>query len=114
MAWLDSALDFGTTNIPSTEDKYNKFASNVHFRGRGFAWVDPLKEINAAVTAINNGLISMNDVAANYGRDVEELFAQIQSDKEMADRYGLKMAFEPFGMKQPAEPEVTGEDDGEL
>jgi hypothetical protein len=32
----------------------------------------------------------------------------------MADRYGLKMAFEPFGTKQPAEPDVTGDDDGEL
>jgi len=113
-AWLDSALDFGSMNIPATEAKFNKFASSVHFRGRGFAWVDPLKEINAAVTAINNGLISMNDVAANYGRDVEELFSQIQSDKEMADRYGLKMAFEPFGTKQPAEPDVSGDDDGEL
>lgn len=113
-AWLDSALDFGALNIPATTEKFNKFASNVHFRGRGFAWVDPLKEINAAVTAINNGLISMNDVAANYGRDVEELFSQIQSDKEMADRYGLKMAFEPFGTKQPVEADVSGEDDGEL
>lgn len=107
LAWLDSALDFGSMNIPS--NKLNKF-SNIHFRGRGFAWVDPLKEINAAVTAINNGLISMNDVAANYGRDVEELFAQIQSDKEMAERYGLKMAFEPFGNKSPAEP-ITDEGD---
>jgi capsid protein len=112
-AWLDSALDFGNVPIPLT--KYDKFADNVHFRGRGFAWVDPMKEINAAVTAINNGLMSMNDVAANYGRDTEELFAQIQSDKEMAERYGLKMAFEPFGMKMPAEPDIDGgDDDGDL
>ena len=116
-AWLDSALDFGAMNIPATQEKFNKFSSGVYFRGRGFAWVDPLKEINAAIAGISNGLLSMNDVAANYGRDVEELFAQIQSDKEMAERYGLSMAFEPFGTKQPAEPEVSGEpeaDDGEL
>ena len=108
-AWLDSALDFGSMNIPPS--RFNKFSS-IHFRGRGFAWVDPLKEINAAVVAINNGLISMNDVAANYGRDVEELFAQIQSDKEMAERYGLKMAFEPFGKKAPATPDIEGDGDG--
>jgi lambda family phage portal protein len=100
-AWLDSALDFGSMNIPAT--RFEKFSA-IQFRGRGFAWVDPLKEINAAVVGINNGLLSMNDVAANYGRDVEELFAQIQSDKEMADRYGLKTSFEPFGSKQPATP----------
>jgi len=108
-AWLDSALDFGSMNIPPS--RFSKFSS-IQFRGRGFAWVDPLKEINAAVVAINNGLISMNDVAANYGRDVEELFAQIQSDKEMAERYGLKMAFEPFGKKAPVTPDVEGDDDG--
>jgi lambda family phage portal protein len=109
LRWLDSALDFGSFNIPPS--KYNKFAANVHFRGRGFAWVDPQREISAAVTAINNGLISMNDVAANYGRDVEELFAQIQSDKEMAERYGLKTAFEPFGNKAPATPIADGGED---
>jgi len=115
-AWLDSALDFGSMNIPATQDKFNKFSSNVIFRGRGFAWVDPLKEINASVVAINNGLISMSDVAATYGRDVEDLFSQIQSDKEMADRYGLKTAFEPFGNKSPATPEVDMDeaDDGDV
>lgn len=111
--WLDSALDFGDVPIPST--KFEKFADNAVFRGRGFAWVDPMKEINAAVAGINNGIMSLSDVAANYGRDVEELFAQIQSDKEMAERYGLKMAFEPFGSKLPAEPDIDGgDDDGEL
>ena len=50
---------------------------------------------------------------ANNGRDVEELFSQIQADREMAERYGLSMAFEPFGMKAPAQPEVS-EGDGEL
>ena len=50
----------------------------------------------------------MNDIAANYGRDVEDLFSQIQSDKEMAERYGLKLAFEPFGIKSPVEPDVEG------
>ena len=62
---------------------------------------------------MTNGIISMNDIAANYGRDVEELFSQIQADKEMAERYGLKMAFEPFGAKAPVQPEI-GDPDGEL
>ena len=65
--------------------------------------------------AINNGLLSMSDVAANYGRDVEDLFSQIQSDKEMAERFGLSMAFEPFGNKSPATPDVeSSEDDGDV
>jgi lambda family phage portal protein len=110
-AWLDSALDFGSMNIPATNEKFNKFSSNIIFRGRGFAWVDPQREISASVTAINNGLLSMSDVAANYGRDVEDLFSQIQNDKEMAERFGLSMAFEPFGNKSPATPDVDSSED---
>jgi len=94
-------------------NKFDKFADNVIFRGRGFAWVDPQREINANIQAVNNGMVSLSDVASNYGRDIEDVFSQIQSDKEMAERYGLKMAFEPFGAKFPAEPDVDGFEDGD-
>ena len=56
-------------------------------------------------------MMSMQQIAGNYGIDVEELFAQIQADKEMAKRYGLSLAFEPFGDKAPAQPEIHGEED---
>lgn len=58
-------------------------------------------------------MVSLSDVAANYGRDVEDVFAQHQSDKEMAERYGLKMAFEPFGSKLPTEADVDGAENGD-
>jgi lambda family phage portal protein len=116
-SWLDAALDIGSIPIPI--NKFDKFSDNIHFRGRGFAWVDPQREISASVVGLQNGLLSMNDVAANYGRDVEELFTQIQNDKEMAERYGLKLAFEPFGGGQSAygpmkiNPEELGDTDGD-
>lgn len=110
--WLSSAMDFGAIPIPAS--KFDKFADNVHFRGRGWNWVDPLKEMNAAVVGLNNGILSMQDVAAHYGRDAEETFNQISRDKELAAQYGLSMAFEPFGTKAPAIADVTGGDDGEI
>lgn len=110
--WLESAMDFGGIPLPAT--KYDKFAENTMFRGRGWNWVDPLKEINAAVVGLNNGIMSMQDVAAHYGRDVEETFSAINRDKELAEQFGLSMAFEPFGAKFPTDPEVTGGDDGDL
>jgi len=81
------------------------------FRPRGFQWVDPMKEINAAVVGLQNGILSHSDIAANYGRDADETFAQIVRDKESATQYGLTMAYEPFGAKLPVEAEVS---DGEL
>lgn len=93
--WLTTAFTIGTVNLPI--NKFDKFASASQFRPRGFQWVDPQKEINAHVVALQNGLISMQDVANVYGRDVEEVFAQIARDKQLADQFGLKLAFEPFG-----------------
>jgi len=93
--------------------KFDKFSDNVFFRGRGFAWVDPQREINANITALQNGIVSLSDIAANYGRDVEDVFSQIQSDEELAARYGINLAFQPFGTKLPVEAEVTGGNDAD-
>ena len=109
MSWLESTMTAG--DIPIPMNKFDKFADNVIFRGRGFAWVDPQREINANIAAVSNGMVSLSDIAANYGRDVEDVFSQIQSDKEMAERYGLKLAFEPFGAKLPTEADVEGAED---
>jgi lambda family phage portal protein len=108
--WLNSAMTYGSVQIPLR--RYNKFYNASMFQPRGFSWIDPLKEINAHVIALQNGLISMQDVQNNYGRDVDETFAQIARDKQLAEQYGLKMAFEPFGANTNAvDPDITGGDD---
>jgi lambda family phage portal protein len=102
--WLETLLSFD--NFPIPANKFYKFSENVIWRGRGYAWVDPQKEINANVTALTNGIISLSDIAANYGKDVEELLGSLQADKELAAQYGLKFAHEPFGDKSAAAPIV--------
>ena len=103
--WLEAVMDYALIPIYGP-GKFEKFTADVVFRGRGFQWVDPLKEINAAVVGLQNGILSHSDIAANYGRDVEDTFSQIQRDKETAAQYGLSMAYEPFGDKQPVPAEV--------
>ena len=117
--WLAQAMTVGVVNLPIS--KFDKFADAAMFRPRGFQWVDPQKEINAHVIALQNGLISMQDVATIYGRDVEETFAQIARDKQLAKDFDLKLAFEPFGggssgfgpiKINPQTGEPFGDDDG--
>lgn len=110
--WLSMAMTTTALSLPIT--KFDKFADATQFKARGFAWVDPQKEITAAVTAMNNGVMSLQDVANQYGRDVEETFEQIQLETELAQQYGVKLAFQPFGTKMPAPAETTGGADGEL
>ena len=53
----------------------------------------------------------MQDIQANYGRDVEELFEQHQREEGLAENYGVKTAYQPFGAtKAPIEPDVTEEE----
>ena len=94
-AWLLHVMEFGYIPIPAS--RFPKFFTASHFRARGWQWVDPQKEVNAAVTAMHNGIMSMQDVSGQYGRDIEETFSQWQRDKEMADQFGLELSFFPFG-----------------
>jgi len=112
-AWLEMAITVGRINLPM--GKYDLFADQVIYRPRGFAWVDPQKEIQASVTALNNGIVSLQDVHSQYGRDTEEIFEQINREGELADRYGIDTAFQPFGTKLPAQPSIdAGQDDGNV
>lgn len=108
--WLDTVIDQALTPITGS-GKYEKFSANFTFRPRGFQWVDPMKEMRAAVIGLQNGILSHSDIAANYGRDAEETFAQIQRDQESAAQYGLTMAYEPFGEKQPVPADLGDDDD---
>jgi len=110
--WLMHVMEFGLIPLPAS--RFNKFSSAASFRPRGWQWVDPQKEINAAVTAMHNGVMSMQDVAGQYGRDVEETFSQWQRDKEMADTFGLDLAFFPFGGNEASKGmEVSDDNDAD-
>lgn len=106
--WLSATMEMGIINLPL--NKFDHFANAVEFRGRSWNWVDPQKEINAAITGLKNGVLSLSDVASQYGKSVDELLKQIDRDRQLADEYGVKFAFEPFGgnMEKVA-PEIADE-----
>ena len=117
--WLEMSISSGAistspgTNQPLPMSRYDKFANSASFIPRSFSWVDPQKEMNASINGMQAGLVSFQDVQANYGRDVEELFEQHEREKSLAEQYGIKTAFQPFGIKLPIEPDVIdGEEDG--
>jgi lambda family phage portal protein len=108
--WLKmNLLTDNLQNLPAS--KFNKFAI-VQWRPRGWQWVDPKKEIDALKVGVDNGFLSMQDVQASYGRDVEDVFQQIQVEKELANEYGIQTQFEPFGAKDKI-PLGTGTEEEE-
>lgn len=112
-AWLMSAMEVETVFMPV--NTYDKFITASEFRGRAWNWVDPMKEMNAAIMGMKNGVLSLQDVAAQYGKDTEELLAEIQRDRNLMEQFGIKYALEPYGSTQIGiEPDIVGDDDGEV
>jgi len=103
--WLKLGITSGA--IPFPMERYNKFANAAIFRPRGYQWVDPQKEVNAAISGLQNGFMTFSDISQQIaGRDIEETFSTLQADLEMADRYNLKVNIEPLGAKSAAQPEI--------
>ena len=78
--------------------KYDKFA-NPTFTSRAYEAVDPLKQAQANVLNINQGLATMQDVLAQQGKDVAEHFSEIDSEKALSEKFDIQFALEPFGNK---------------
>lgn len=104
-AWLESAMSFAE-DMPLPISRFAKFAEGAAWQPRGFSWVDPLREVRANIEAVENGLLSMQDVASNYGKDIEDIFSAVERERELAEKYNIKLAFQPFGEKRPADPIV--------
>jgi lambda family phage portal protein len=109
--WLSRSINF-KDNFGLPQAKYDKFANNVAYVPRSWGWIDPVKEVKANVEGLQAGVVTMQDIQANYGRDVEELFEQHQREDGLADQYGVKTAYQPFGAnKAPIDPEIDGEEE---
>jgi lambda family phage portal protein len=109
--WLESAMEMDSFGIPLRQ--YERFRDSAEFRGRAWSWVDPQKEMNAALMGLKSGVLSLQDVASNYGKDVEELLSQIARDKSLMEQFGVQYALEPYGANTlPVEPDLTGGEDG--
>jgi len=63
-------------------------------RGYGtdrWAWVDPKKDMEAAVLAMRNRIKPLRDIIAEAGDDIYDVLAKVKEDEELAASYGLKL-----------------------
>jgi len=71
----------------------------------GWQWVDPQKEVAAAVDGINNNISTLAEEMATQGQDWEDTLEQRAREqkkvKELEDKYGIKLAPQPTTIKQP-------------
>lgn len=61
------------------------------WRGRGFDWVDPSKDIQADIDAMDRGIKTMEMVLADKGTDFEEHVEQLKYEKGVIEKAGLDL-----------------------
>lgn len=88
-AWLEIAILAKKINLPLA--KIEKFNSPT-WLPRGWGWVDPTKDTEAAILGINSGLRTRRDVLAEQGKDLEEVLEQLAAEKKLIESYGLTLS----------------------
>lgn len=109
--WLDMALLRGAITLPNgaalPATKRPKFSAHV-WQGRRWQWVDPLKDVQAAITAIDNGLTSPQQIAAQTGRDVEDVLDELARYQQMVKEKGVVLRPTPPPRASASESNGSG------
>lgn len=92
MAFLEEAIDRGRVKLPANApDFYSHRAAYTRCRwiGPGRGWVDPVKEKQAAILGMVGGLSTLEDEAAEQGKDHQEILDQIAREIEECKKAGI-------------------------
>ncbi|MBE2233805.1 MAG: phage portal protein [Anaerolinea sp.] len=114
--WLSVALMAGRIRLknesPLPVAKIAKFREHT-WQGRRWAWVDPLKDVQASVTAISNHLASPQQIAAQTGRDIVDVLDDLVRYQALLTERGLSPPNPGGTPNRPGtgEPAVTTDDE---
>lgn len=90
--WLKSAVLVGAVSLPPS--RLEEAQEQVAWFPRRWAWVDPSKDVTANVDAMEAGLKSRVEIAAEQGRDLEEIYKDKAREKELERKYGFSIGGE--------------------
>lgn len=84
--WLKSVLTSRKVALPLS--KYEKFNSP-QWTGRRWTWVDPEKDIDTNIKAVENGFASRSEICRDLGKDYEDILQEQKQDEELEKKYGV-------------------------
>lgn len=109
LRWLRKAIFMGA--IDGAKPKDFSRLSNPKWQPRGWTWVDPMKDVQATVLAINNGLDSRTDALAEQGEEFSHVLSNLKSEAEAAKKAGVNL--EAGAPAKVSVKDEEGQEDGE-
>jgi len=104
--WLNWALLSGSLRL---EGRSAQAYLAAKWMPRGWDWVDPVKDVQAAILAINNGLGSRRQYLSERGLDWEEVIEELAEEKKFAVSLGVDLV--PPGPQAAPRPPAADEMD---
>lgn len=108
-SWLEMALLANQVTLangqPLSVSRMDKYLAGVCFQGRGWAWVDPLKEATANALARQEGFTTRTQVVGAQGGDFEDNVAEIAGENQLLADYNVQL-----GAPQSAAPNSAAAD----
>jgi lambda family phage portal protein len=107
-AWLSGQLPL-LTGLPSdltNEDGFFKW------HPRGFPWVDPLKDMQASVLAVQNGFKNQTALMGENGDDFEEGMQQLKYEQDYIKELHVKIGTDTKGIADTAEDDQDAQTSG--
>jgi len=105
MATLMSAISNGRPLNPADLDRYLR----VTHQAKRWPWVDPDKDTKAKLREVKAGAASLSSWIRERGLDPEEVWKEIQQEREMLKEMGIEISFEEKQSSRDAIAEVVGE-----
>lgn len=107
--WMRSAVIMG--QLPQA---YLPYKNSLYFQPRTWQWIDPEKEVNAEVTALDKNLKSRTQIIRERGGDIEDTFDEIAAENELAKEKKIDLISPkdkpPAPPPKPAEPVAPQKD----
>lgn len=104
--WLLMAMTTGKVPLPVR--KFDKFAKP-KWLPRGFGYIDPLKEVQSYKIAVENGFMTLQDVANIQGKDVKTIFEAMKKEKQLAEKFGIEWPISQESVVMVSEDTEQGE-----
>lgn len=111
-SWIRSALLSGAIpGLPLDAPRVPSAYYRVEWKPRGWQWIDPLKDIQASDLEVALGINSRQRIAAEQGRDYEDIVDELAEEQKYAEEAGVYVGGKAQGGGSGSGQESTGGED---
>jgi lambda family phage portal protein len=93
--WIGCALLRGVVRL---DNRLGSMYHEVEFAGRGWTSVDPIKDQQANLLAIQSGTLTRSEICADEGRDFEDVIDRLKHEQEYAAAAGVNIQGESLAV----------------